>query len=401
MNYTSNVACQLSIATPHLTGCVQATYGIPLEKIPETLESLLDKHQTKRIEELTEFVGLDYHLFTGQRLTPACRGFVQLIVAYLERANTQAISKTAFTVHAYFRLMSRSDFCSMFEQLLTDEEKQAMRYLLLPVKQGPKAIPPLMMSIQRPHANTRVFAKPYLSYSNGPDTWYSSHTGPTVKAWLASIVEGRGEGHFKKDLMSPPQGYPLHTGNLDIDYGMGAMGVDAVNRLVLFEVRGAPYREKNIPLNGQLLRFAEQEMSYAVERNPTLNQGREIKRASAKRTLLKHARNAQYALEMMRQLQTHFVHVNAKQGMPKLRSSVIKMEENLSRIASELQARKPTVWASALATNLQAVADLSRAYRAAKTVDEKMLNTAQLDTLLSQTKDLIWQSEHSQRVKKP
>jgi hypothetical protein len=113
-------------------------------------------------------------------------------------------------------------------------------------------------------ADARVFGRPYF------DKEYRKNEGPKIIDWLASIVHGRGEGAWKKDVLSPPPGYPLHSGDLSRDYGMGAMGVDEAARLALFEIRGARHRPYLVSTNNQLIHVARREYAEAVRYNPAL-----------------------------------------------------------------------------------------------------------------------------------
>ena len=69
--------------------------------------------------------------------------------------------------------------------------------------------------------------------------------------------------------MSPPPGYPLHQGGSQ-DYGMGALGIDRSNGLVLFEIRGGPHRPDKIPMNAQIKRALLREYSDAQSFNSSL-----------------------------------------------------------------------------------------------------------------------------------
>ena len=117
--------------------------------------------------------------------------------------------------------MARSDFCAAFSRLLAPDEQEAVRTLLMAPEGLPKGVPMMMAALHMNDPEQRVFAKPYHLADRNPN---HRQAGPTVKDWLASIIEGRREGPLQKDLLSPPIGYPLHGGNPSTDYGMGAMG---------------------------------------------------------------------------------------------------------------------------------------------------------------------------------
>jgi hypothetical protein len=167
-------------------------------------------------------------------------------------------------VHTDFRMMSRSDFCAIRERLLGPQDREAVKAVL--TASAEQALP-LFMRSQGMHDVTKpVFPNGY----NLQNPTEGRHPGPTLKEWLQSIVDGRGEGVYKKDLLSPPAGYALHTGDLSKDYGMGAMGVDEAQGHLLVELRGAPYRPRNIPMNGQIARAVRNELGRAAALNPGL-----------------------------------------------------------------------------------------------------------------------------------
>jgi hypothetical protein len=101
--------------------------------------------------------------------------------------------------------------------------------------------------------------------------------GPTVNEWFKSIIDGRGEGRYRKDLLSPPPGHPLHTGDLEVDYGMGAMGVDRESQEAITEIRDRDGRRPvaaNQHLQNQIeseYRFSQQFKSSASNSGETSN----------------------------------------------------------------------------------------------------------------------------------
>ncbi|MYQ66921.1 MULTISPECIES: lonely Cys domain-containing protein, partial [unclassified Streptomyces] len=247
---------------------LQATYGSGPADVGATAADLLTPQEAQRLDarttEVTEFFAREH----GRPMTPRAREFARLIVLYLERAGAAHGTIKARSVRrhvvAAFRLMTRSDFCSIRDQLLDDTDREDIDALLL-VRDG-HDMPGLMRALGHGPAD-RVFHDPYEDKDN------NLNEGPTRVDWLHSIVHGRGEGAFKKDLLSPPPGFPLHTGNLDVDFGMGAMGVDAENGYFLLEARAAPYRPSSIPLNGVALPVLAREFMAAMGHNPALTTG--------------------------------------------------------------------------------------------------------------------------------
>jgi hypothetical protein len=279
----ANIDAVLRLDDPHLPGRLQATYGVGLAHLGMLIDELLPARQAETIHGNTQKVADLYAARTGAPLPAGARAFIRLINLYLARA--QATLPADGTVHVFFRAMARSDFCAAYARLLAPGEQEAVRTLLT----AADGMPPLMEALELRDPAQRVFARPYLRADRNP---HDRQAGPTIKDWLASIVEGRGEGPLHKDLLSPPPGYPLHSGDLSTDYGMGAMGVDERNGLMLFEIRGAPYRPQHVTMNGQLARAAAAELARAARHNPALKTALRAPRASAKYDALRAADEA-------------------------------------------------------------------------------------------------------------
>ncbi|MFJ2008562.1 scabin-related ADP-ribosyltransferase [Streptomyces chartreusis] len=244
-------------------GRLQATYGIELTGVAEAMDALLTKKIMNAVRLSVSQVEHLYNTRFSSPLSETSRGFVALISMYLVSAR-DALSLMG-TAHTAFRMMTRSDFASIYQKLLTDTDRLQLDRLLLP-GEG-KDVPALMEALSLDSTEV-VFRNPYKIFDDSGNT--ATRTGPSTAEWLKSIIHGRGEGTLTKDLMSPPPGYPLHTGDLDADYGMGAMGVDEVNKLVLFEIRGAPHRPTEIPLNTQIIHAAGKEYMDACPHNGSL-----------------------------------------------------------------------------------------------------------------------------------
>lgn len=284
--------CTLTLNDIRFGARLQSTYGIKLEDLDKTMEELLPKAQVNKIRRGTRAVAARYaELHSGEQLPLRARHFAMLINMYLARA--QATTQLDGTVHVNFRMMSRSDFCAVYEKLLGPADRAAMKRLLATAPG--QSLPPFMQALGLTDPLQPVFAKPYRQ----KDPNEARQVGPTVKAWLQSIVDGRGEGLFKKDLMSPPPGYPLHTGDLSKDYGMGAMGVDDINGQLLIEWRGAPYRPDNVPMNGQIVRAVRNELGHAAALNETLKVEQRGAVKSAKFELLNRAESAHDGLDSL------------------------------------------------------------------------------------------------------
>lgn len=255
---------RLAVHDVGLSATLQVTCGMRLEDLDQAIQDILPNHATK-VRTATQAVEKGYEQAHGSALPSGARQFISLLNLYVTCAQQKRLGGQASTVHAEFRMMSRSDFCAIRERLLGPEDREAVKAVLTASAEQPL---PLFMRSQGMHDATKpVFPNGY----NLQDPTEGLHPGPTLKEWLQSIVDGRGEGVYKKDLLSPPAGYALHTGDLSKDYGMGAMGVDEAQGRLLVEVRGAPYRPRNIPMNGQIARAVRNELGRAAALNPGLD----------------------------------------------------------------------------------------------------------------------------------
>ncbi|MFI8008117.1 hypothetical protein [Streptomyces sp. NPDC086010] len=249
----------VTVHDPQFKGRLQVTYGIGLADVAAAVDDLLSTAQASVIHAKAAKVEDLYLREHSRALSPEARGFVELVVMYLERARAQFT--LGGTVHSLFRMMSRSDFLSIYEKLLSPTDRRQVGDLILP-GHG-RALPRFMEALDI-NASDLVFKVPY----SNPE--YVKFDGPTVIDWLSSIADGRADGPLRKDLLSPPPGIRTHTGDLDVDYGMGAMGVDEGNKLALFEIRGAPYRAEYIPLNRRFLHSLAGEYERATRYNPSI-----------------------------------------------------------------------------------------------------------------------------------
>jgi hypothetical protein len=263
----AEVACTLKVDDLRFGAHLQSTQGVRLADLSTAIDALYEPEDAQRIERDVDRV-LAAHARAGHPpLSKNAEGFVRLLCMYQGRATGGNRTSTA---HAYFRMMARSDFCSIHDQLLEADEQEAVQKLILPQPGGGL---PLFMEALKLDEDAMVFDKPYVTGKLGV-----MEPGPRVRDWLESIVEGRNHGEFKKDLLSPPQGFGTHQGRSQNeggaakDYGMGALGVHKSGGLglVLFEIRGARDRPDKIPMNAQLKRTLLREYARAQGFNPAL-----------------------------------------------------------------------------------------------------------------------------------
>jgi hypothetical protein len=243
----------------HLTTRLQATYGVRLDQMHLQLDHVLGEQRAAPVHAATERVAEHCQRLSRAPLLPRSRGFVELLNYYLSCTRVPRNDKFA-SVHIYFRMLARSDFCSMFDKLLDGAERSQMESLLLAPAPG---VAPAFLAALGLAGDAPLFLAPYYGIK------YQDETGPTIQAWLESIVKGRGAGPLRKDLMSPPPGYPLHAADVDRNYGAGAMGVDQDNGFVLFEIRDTVHRQ-DLALNEAMVRAAMFEYVQAAQRNPAL-----------------------------------------------------------------------------------------------------------------------------------
>jgi len=257
----AEVNCTLQVDDIRFGAHMQSTYGVGLAKIPAAIRDLHEPEDAARIESDTQKVLESHRQAGGPELSAHALGFIELLCMYQARADGGNRSNT---VHAHFRMMTRSDFCAIHDQLLDDTDRRAIARIL----QGQ---PPVFMQALALDDDARVFKRPYVTERLG-----EFEEGPRVKDWLSSIVQGRSHGKWRKDLLSPPPGHGVHAGRsrteggVKKDYGMGARGIDNVNKLVIFEVRGTRDRPDRIPMNAQLKRNLLREYRHACDYNPAL-----------------------------------------------------------------------------------------------------------------------------------
>ena len=172
----------LRLTDPHLPGRLQSTNGVGLDHLGMLIDELLPKKQAEEIHANTRTVAAVYATRTGTPLPPRARAFVRLINMYLARA--QAKLPAIGTVHIFFRVMARSDFCAAFSKLLAPDEQEAVRALLV----APEGMPMMMEALHMRDPAQRVFARPITGPTETPIT--ARPARPSRTGWHPSSRGG-------------------------------------------------------------------------------------------------------------------------------------------------------------------------------------------------------------------
>jgi hypothetical protein len=143
----------------------------------------------------------------NENLFADLKGFLQLIVSYIVRGQ----ARTASVTKATFTLMSRTNFGSLFKQLLSADEQALFKTMV-----GNPARPadnPILTELEPPiNADRATFGRPLLTLTRstrffslqvGPE---ERTFGPSIYKWLLNITRGTdllsGEQKGISDAMS-------------------------------------------------------------------------------------------------------------------------------------------------------------------------------------------------------
>lgn len=378
---------QLSVRDIGLSATLQSTYGIRLDDLEQVIQEILPT-QAGKVRDRTEAVAARYsERHGGKPLPPGARQFTSLVNLYLACAQTAKVSiGQSATAHTEFRMMTRSDFCAIHDKLLEPEDREAVKSLFVTSEGDP--VPAFMQALGMHDPDQQVFAKGYKVSSD------QREQGPTIKAWLHSVVDGRDDGDFRKDLLSPPPGYPLHTGDLSKDYGMGAMGVDEAQGRLLVEWRGAPYRPRNIPMNGQIVRAVRQELGRAAALNETLDVQKRGAIRSAKFELLDGAASVVRSLKVTTDDVEGRLARSGNGGLPFFRKGLTLALDRLAALDRDVSKRTGSAWAPGLRACIAKVqaagSELSAAAEAASSPDDLTDGLVALRAELGNLEARLW-----------
>ena len=173
------------------------------------------------------------------------------------------------------------------------------------------------------------------------------------------------------------------------------MGVDERNGLILFEIRGAPYRPQHVPMNGQLARAADHELTRAGRHNPTLKTSMRGPVASAKYDALRKADEAYVGLRnAAHTMEARAGTVNAR-GWKYMGRHFESQLNRLAEARTAIVARTRSSWAPrlnlAMDELLQAAHDILRTGNDGK-LQDLAARLEPFKAALAQYEDLLWQA---------
>ena len=207
---------QVEIIKPDWNAKIQASEAIEITQY----ESLLREHE-KPARATSTLSGAQNILNTANTVKlPAASivnllSFLQIIVNYINRGQDVDLSNTGLPegdpAKFAFRLMFRTSFSSVYDSLLSKDEKKMFKEIVT------KDIMLNELGLDR---KTKFF-------KHGHGT--KRLAGPTIYDWLISIM---GSG---KDLLSPPKGGSAAMGRFDVVTKAGEKDTN----LVKFEARGS------------------------------------------------------------------------------------------------------------------------------------------------------------------
>ncbi len=253
----------------------QSTEGVRLQDIGGMITEHIGGTKATWSKDDADEVLKENNLNLSAELEGKINGLIQYIALYVR----QVMSRNDGALNsddgpkAYFRLMARTDFNSMFLSIIGELGRypRQQQTKAAEIRNLVRAKLPEEIGIE---LNDHVFASG--SYKEaGDDPMRNRNRGPLLGNWINSIFATAAT----KDLMSPPPGYAAHAGLRAEDrYGMGAYGMD--DDKVLVEMRGHRSKLKGTGSfnenQGKIPRtqwrpFAEHIFDLAQARNPTLD----------------------------------------------------------------------------------------------------------------------------------
>jgi hypothetical protein len=213
---TSKESLEVEIVDPAWNAKIQASEAIELTQY----ESLLREHE-KPARVTSAISGAQNILNTANTAKIPDKdlanllSFLQIIVNYIIRGQevdlSNSVQPEGDPAKFAFRLMSRTSFSSIYDSLLSKQEKKIFKEIIT----------------KNLILNEIGLTRKSKFFSHGHGT--RRLEGPTVFAWLESIT-GRG-----KDLLSPPKGGSEAMGRFDVVTKAGEKDTN----LVKFEARGS------------------------------------------------------------------------------------------------------------------------------------------------------------------
>ena len=117
----------------------------------------------------------------GAPLHPKAKAFIDLLNYYLVCGEKKrGLIKS--TVHASYTLMSRSDFCSIYNKLLPDEAREQVYAVICRDKANPVDSSMFLNALDK-NENEPIFTYPYYSKT------YETEAGSKIIDWFDSILK--------------------------------------------------------------------------------------------------------------------------------------------------------------------------------------------------------------------
>ncbi|MDO5968971.1 DUF4157 domain-containing protein [Flavivirga aquimarina] len=256
----------------------QSTEGVRLENLGELIDEHIGRRKaiTRTSRNTADEVLEENNLTLTDHLQRKIHGLIQYMALYVLQVKnrTDENLKNDDGPKAYFRLMARSDFNTMFRSIANDNDFG--RY---PRQKEVKVTLVRDLVKEKLPGELDLGLDDYIFYSGSykearDDPMRDRNKGPKLGDWINSIFTTE----IAKDMMSPPPGYTAHADlPPEYRYGMGAYGMDEDKALV--EMRGHRNKLRNtgrfeensgkIPKT-QWVPFANHFFTTAVARNDSL-----------------------------------------------------------------------------------------------------------------------------------
>lgn len=224
----SGESLQVEIVDPDWNAAIQASEAVELPKYESLLGEQDPALETSTVESADRILTAANTEGTPAADLANLRGFLQMVVNYVLRGQLVDLDLSKpgpgrDPAKFAFALMSRTNFASIFRNLLTTREKELFKRIV--------STDAILDDLSTHEFTADPLTRRSRFFKHGHGGARASRT-PTIHAWLRSIHR-QGEKRKGKDLLSPPQ------------FGSAAMGVFGVESdpgkkdtgLVKFELR--------------------------------------------------------------------------------------------------------------------------------------------------------------------